>query len=166
MGHFDYPTVSRSAPERHAPPSFTFLEHLPKSDWEKILAIVETLHFRAADDIIRVGERDDSFYILTAGTVLVVKPDSKGGEEVIAEIPKGSVFGEISFFDGKTRSATIRASSNGSAIRITRSNFEHLRAWHPQIACQMLLDLGRILAIRVRWTLETSQTPTDRPAWS
>lgn len=165
MGLFDYPTVSSGTPVRQTPPSFTFLEHLPQSDWEKILAIVETRHFRAGDVIIRMGERDDSFYILTAGAVLVIRLDRRGGEQIVTKIPEGSVFGEIAFFDGRPRSATIRASSNGSAIRITRSNFEHLRAWHPEVAHRMLLDLGRILAIRLRWTLETSQTPTVRPAW-
>ena len=116
------------------------------------LAIVETRHFRAGDDIIRMRERDDSFYILTAGSVSVVVPDSAGRDLVIAEIPEGSVFGEIAFFDSEPRSATIRARTSGSAVRITRSNFEHLSAWYPMVARQMLFDLGRILAMRLRWT--------------
>jgi CRP/FNR family transcriptional regulator, cyclic AMP receptor protein len=166
MGLFDYPTESSGALERHSPQSFAFLEHLPRSDWAKILAVVETRHFAGGDDIIRIGERDESFYILTAGTVLVVRPDGHDGEEVIAEIPEGSVFGEVAFFDGQPRSATIRASGKGSAIRVTRANFEHLSAWHPEIARRVLFDLARILAIRLRWTMETSLSPNARPAWN
>lgn len=155
MGFFDYPTDGSNAADARAKPaseSFIFLEQLPKGSWEKILAIVETRHFRVGDDIVRMGERDDSFYILTSGRVSVVVPDKRGRDNAIAEIPEGSVFGEISFFDSEPRSATIRATSNGSAIRITRANFEHLSAWHPVIARQVLLDLGRILALRLRWT--------------
>ena len=107
---------------------------------------------RVGDDIIRMGDRDDAFYILTSGSVSVIVADKRGREKIITEIPEGSVFGEIAFFDSEPRSATIRASSAGSAVRITRANFEHLSAWHPVIARQMLLDLGRILALRLRWT--------------
>jgi CRP/FNR family transcriptional regulator, cyclic AMP receptor protein len=154
MSFFEYPTggTAAAAPGKPAPSAFTFLENLPKGSWEKILAIVETRHFRAGDDIIKMGERDDSFYILSSGSVKVVVPDKRGREIVIVEIPEGSVFGEIAFFDREPRSATIRAATNGSAVRITRANFEHLSAWHPVIARQMLLDLGRILALRLRWT--------------
>lgn len=155
MGLFDYPTDASEAANTSAkstPQTFTFLEQLPRDAWEKILAIVETRHFRTGDDIIRMGERDDSFYILSSGSVSVVVPDSRGRDTVIAEIPEGSVFGEIAFFDSEPRSATIRARKDGSAIRITRTNFEHLGAWHPLIARQMLFDLGRILALRLRWT--------------
>jgi CRP-like cAMP-binding protein len=155
MSFFEYPTgmsADANAPDRPVASEFTFLENLPKGSWEKILAIVETRHFRAGDDIITIGERDDSFYILSSGSVSVVVPDRKGRDKIITEIPEGSVFGEIAFFDRELRSATIRASKNGSAIRITRANFEHLSAWHPVIARQMLLDLGRILALRLRWT--------------
>jgi CRP/FNR family transcriptional regulator, cyclic AMP receptor protein len=155
MSFFEYPTgvsAEANASGKSATNAFTFLENLPKGSWEKILAIVETRHFRAGDDIITLGERDDSFYILSSGSVSVIVPDRRGRDNVITEIAEGSVFGEIAFFDSEPRSATIRASKNGSAIRITRANFEHLSAWHPVIARQMLLDLGRILALRLRWT--------------
>ncbi|MGA9087836.1 MAG: cyclic nucleotide-binding domain-containing protein [Bradyrhizobium sp.] len=155
MSFFEYPTVGATQSKASGEPAasaFTFLENLPKGSWEKILPIVETRHFRLGDDIIKMGERDDSFYILSSGSVNVVVPDRRGRDTVIVEIPEGSVFGEIAFFDRQPRSATIRASSDGSAIRVTRANFEHLSAWYPVIARQMLLDLGRILALRLRWT--------------
>src|SRR4029077_8959405 len=115
----------------------------------KIFAIVEKLYFRTGDDLIHMGDRDDSFYILLAGSVSVLVPGVRGRTTTIAEIPRGSVFGESAFFTGEPRSATVRAREDGSAIRITRKNFEHLTAWHPQIACEMLFDLGRILALRL-----------------
>lgn len=144
MGLFDYPGTA--APEK-ALAEITFLADLSTEDWGRILKLVETRLFRAGDDLIRIGDKDDSFYILTRGDVTVTI-----GDKVLATIPEGSVFGEISFFDGAPRSATIRAKTNGSAIRVTRQNFDTLAAWEPAIARQILLDLGRILAMRLRWT--------------
>lgn len=112
-----------------------------------MLKIVKHRVFRAGDDLIRTGDKDDSFYILTSGEVEVTIAD-----KVLATIPEGSVFGEISFFDGALRSATIRAKTTGSAIRVTREDLDTLAAWEPEIARKMLFDLGRVLAMRLRWT--------------
>lgn len=152
MGLFDYPGTDS---QDTALAEITFLGELSEAEWARILRLVETRQFRAGEDLIRTGEKDDSFYILTNGEVDVVI-GSGSTQTTLATITEGSVFGEIAFFDREPRSATIRAKSQGSAVRITRENFDNLAAWEPNIARQILLDLGRILAIRLRWT--TGQT--------
>jgi CRP/FNR family transcriptional regulator, cyclic AMP receptor protein len=154
MGLFDYPAGLQPSGATSASPAFTLLADLPQSSWKKILALVETLHFHKGDCIIRQGERDNAFFILSSGTVEVVTSDRNGRETVISEIPQGSVFGEIAFFDGKPRTAAIRAREDGVAIRVTRNNFEHLAAWEPQIARRILLELGQVLAVRLRAATE------------
>lgn len=148
MGLFDYPDTIEADKQLQ---EITFLEGLSDADWSRILKLVETRQFRAGDDLIRAGDKDDSFYILTNGEVEVTI-----GDKVLAAIPKGSVFGEIAFFDGAPRSATIRSKTAGSAIRVTRENFNTLAAWEPVIARQLLFDLGRVLAMRLRWTTSLS----------
>src|SRR5262249_53375412 len=147
MGLFDYPTATTADA---AGPRFTFLADLPDESWKQMLAIVETLHFRAGDPIIRQDERDEAFFILTSGELEVVEIDARGRERLINEIRQGAVFGEIGFFDGAPRTATVRGRTDGTAIRVTRKNFENLAAWHPLIARRILYDLGRILALQLR----------------
>ncbi len=144
MGLFDYPDAAKSVQSLQ---EITFLADLSSEDWARILKIVKSRLFRAGDDLIRIGDKDDSFYILTEGEVEVTI-----GDKVLAKITEGSVFGEISFFDGALRSATIRAKTKGSAVRVTREDLDTLAAWEPEIARKMLFDLGRILAMRLRWT--------------
>lgn len=150
MGLFDYADTSVAPSELS---EIILLGYLSKEDWGRVLNIVETRQFKANDDLIRAGEKDDSFYILTSGQVDVVI-EANGTESVLASISEGSVFGEIAFFDGLPRSATIRARSQGNAVRITRQNFETLAAWEPRIARTLLFDLGRILSMRLRWTTQ------------
>ncbi len=150
MGLFDYP--GDAAPDVPLQ-EITFLADLSEDDWARVRKLVETRQFRTGDDLIRAGDKDDSFYILTNGEVEVVI-----GDKVLASIPEGSVFGEIAFFDGAPRSATIRSKTNGSALRLTRENFDTLAAWEPVIARQLLFDLGRILAMRLRWTTSNSSS--------
>ncbi len=149
MGLFDYEATV--APEaEHG--EIVFLEDFSSEDWSKILNIVETRHFLAGQDLVRDGERDDSFYILSSGSVDIVVRDAKGRESVLTSLPEGSVFGEISFFDGQPRSATVRAKVGGSAIRISRATFETFAAWEPVLARRLLLELGKVLSLRLRWT--------------
>ncbi len=144
MGLFDYPDASNPTEPLQ---EITFLADLSSEDWARILKIAGSRLFRAGDELVRVGDKDDSFYILTRGEVEVCI-----GDKVLATIPEGSVFGEISFFDGALRSATIRAKTAGTAIRLTREELDSLAAWEPEIARKILFDLGRILAMRLRWT--------------
>src|SRR5262245_27208646 len=154
MGLFDYPTGTTPAGSIDASPPFTLLADLPEGSWKRILAIVSTLHFRKGGCIVSEGEHDNAFFILSSGSVEVVTLDRRGHETVIVEIPQGSVFGEIAFFIGGPRTATVRAREDGVAIRVTRDNFEHLAAWEPQIARRLLLELGHVLASRLRSTTE------------
>ena len=151
---FDYENVNTNQNNLE---EITLLGGLSENDWSRVLKIVETRQFKEGEYLIRAGDKDDSFYILTSGQVDVVI-NSDGGESVLASISEGSVFGEIAFFDGLPRSATIRAQSQGSAVRVTRQNFDTLAAWEPKIARTMLYDLGRILAMRLRWTTERAST--------
>lgn len=150
MSLFDYPDAS---PVLTPLSEITLLADLSKDDWARLLNLVVTRPFSAGEDLIKVGEREDAFYILVSGVVDVVV-DSGGGEKILASIAEGSVFGEIAFFDGSPRSATIRARTPGSAIRVSRDSCERLSVWEPRIARQMLFDLGAILAMRLRRTTE------------
>lgn len=138
-------------------PSFIFLENLPSASWKKILAHAEVIHLKPGKIVIGAGEREDSFYILSAGTVEVVTGIANN-ETVLATISEGSVFGEIAFFDGEPRSATIRARTDGSAVRITRESFDRLSSWEPVLARAILFDLGKVLALRLRWTTKSARS--------
>ena len=150
MGLFDYQEAQNPAETLQ---EISFLADLSSDDWARMRKIVKSRLFRAGDDLIRVGDKDDSFYILIEGEVEV-----SIGDKVLATIPEGSVFGEIAFFDGALRSATIRAKTTGSAVRVTREDLDTLAAWEPAIARTLLFDLGRILAMRLRWTTKRATT--------
>jgi len=92
MGLFDYDATASSEAEHG---EIVFLEDFSSEDWKKILNIVETRHFHSGQDLVRDGEKDDSFYILSSGTVEIIVRDAKGNETALTSLPEGSVFGEI-----------------------------------------------------------------------
>jgi len=108
------------------------------------------LRFGPGDEVIRAGEEDRALYIVVEGTLEIVLFDARGGEHRYGTIGQHSVTGEMSFLDGRPRGATIRALAGGEVIRISFDAYEALAARYPELGRAILLDLGRILAARLR----------------
>lgn len=122
-----------------------FLKGLTAKEWGKVYRFAEIRKFSTGDILIRAGDQDDSFYIMTAGSAQVQQ-----GQLVLGQIVEGSVFGEVAFFDRQPRSATISALTDGSVARFSRDSFESLAAWEPVLARRILYELGHCLALRLR----------------
>jgi CRP-like cAMP-binding protein len=145
---FDYPGQETADESRQ----LVFLPRLSPEGWGKLLARTGAQRFRAGDVVVRAGETQPALYIVASGTLEVVGEGRRGKERRMAVIEQGSVFGEQSFFDGLPRSATVRALSDGELRSLTPEAFEVLAAREPDLARMILLDLGRILSLRLRST--------------
>jgi CRP/FNR family cyclic AMP-dependent transcriptional regulator len=62
------------------------------------------------------------------------------------------VVGEQSFLDHQPRSTSIRALTEGEVFRLSREKFLVFSAREPALARDLLLDLGRIVSLRLRDT--------------
>jgi CRP/FNR family cyclic AMP-dependent transcriptional regulator len=106
-----------------------------------------------------MGGGGRSLYLLLEGTLEIVTPQTRFGRQRRAgRLEVGSVVGELSFFDGGPRSAAVRAVTPVALAELTAADFEVLRKRHPDLACRLLADLGRILAGRLRRAETYSRT--------
>jgi CRP-like cAMP-binding protein len=144
---FDVPNGASGAAEDR-----TFLPGASDEDWQTLLRSVGAEPFVKDQVLVRAGDPGDCFFILAEGQVQVQRP-SLFGVKVIATIKAGSVFGEIAFLDGGVRTATVRALTDGTMLRVSHESFIAIQAWQPQLAQRIALDLGRLCAIRLRDTL-------------
>jgi CRP-like cAMP-binding protein len=141
---FQYPGATNDSET-----AMVFLEYASEQDWTTLLASAETDPFKAGQDLISIGERDDALYIVQEGQLeVLVQAGSRMRRLTV--LNAGSVFGEQAFFDRQPRSATIRAVTDGGAYRISRKIFNNLAAKEPELAQTVLFDLGRILSLRLR----------------
>ena len=146
---FQYPDSAGSAESKE----LVFLPDCNEADLAKLLAYTETVRFRAGDVVMRLGEADRSLYIVTGGRFEVFVPDARGRQaKALATIEEGSVIGEVAFFDARPRSASVRAVTDGEMLRLSFEMFEVLAAKEAALGRAILLDLGRILARRLRQT--------------
>ena len=126
-----------------------FLEQLSQADLQKIYSIGEIQRFTAGDIALTEGATDSSLYIILEGQAEVSIPKKKGWLSV-AVLRPGSVFGELSFFDRMPRSARVSVVTNGVLLKISELSFQRLLVHDSSLAMALVLDLGRILSLRLR----------------
>ena len=145
---FQYPN-SRPAP---ADAAMCLLRNASDEQWKKLLAHTSSRRFTAGEWLIREGETDDALYFVGSGELEVLMPRSRGEARQLAVIRSGSVVGEQTFLDHQPRSTSIRALTEGDVFRLSREKFLVFSAREPALARDFLLDLGRIVSLRLRDT--------------
>jgi CRP/FNR family cyclic AMP-dependent transcriptional regulator len=124
-----------------------FLADRPESDWITLVERTETRRYSIGHTIIAAGERDQALYLLTEGVVGVIL---SGAQRTFKEIDAPSVLGEVAFVDAGPRSVSLVALTDCELLRMSIEAFEVLSAHHPELGRAILLDLARILAMRLR----------------
>jgi CRP/FNR family transcriptional regulator, cyclic AMP receptor protein len=89
-----------------------------------------------------------------AGKLEVLLPTERGEFRRYSLIEPKSVTGEVAFVDGRPRTATVRAVTDGDLLRLSFESYEVLAARYPELGRAILLDLGRILAAKLRQASE------------
>lgn len=124
-----------------------FMPEATAADWATIFSYAEVREVPAGLALVQAGEEDRALYLLTDGTLSVRVPRA---ETAFKSIDAPSVVGELAFFDGAPRSATLDAVTDVQVVRIDMDAFRRLSDAEPQLAETMLMDLARILALRLR----------------
>ncbi len=110
----------------------------------------EQVAVEAETDVFSEGSHDRSLYVVIDGCLQAVIHPAQGEALVVGEILPGDVFGELSFLDGLTRTATVRCVADAVLLRLSRLQFDQLQAAHPTIAAKLMGDLALVLALRLR----------------
>ncbi len=149
MNYDRFFSLTETEPERPegAP---LFLAEWSEDDWARLFAYAEQRPFRRGELLIRAGEVDRSLIVIGEGALDVFVHDADGGTRNTGEVHQGDVIGEVAFFDGSPRSASVRAATDGEARVLSREAFDVFAAYEPVLARALLLELGRVLASRLR----------------
>ncbi len=98
---------------------------------ETIQAIASALveqQYAAEDLFFHEGDPGDSLYIVSSGQVAIIKQKVK-----IAELSRGSFFGEMSLLTGEHRSATVQAMTDCVCLTLSKSAFSSLVSQNHEI---------------------------------
>ncbi|HEY3997228.1 MAG TPA: peptidase domain-containing ABC transporter, partial [Candidatus Xenobia bacterium] len=116
---------------------FTLLTPLSAHHIKALLSRLESRSYERGDYVFRQGEPGDSFYIVRAGRVEVLR---EGPERTVRwrEIGPGGFFGEIALMSGESRGASIRCLEPTQVFRLGRGDFDELVAHEPAVKKSIL----------------------------
>ncbi|WP_437617550.1 cyclic nucleotide-binding domain-containing protein [Sorangium sp. So ce1151] len=102
--------------------------------------------------IFQHGDPGDKLYILLEGRVRISREIAGMGEEALAVLGPGAVFGEMALLDEAPRSADARVHERCRLLTVSKDAFEDLLFLHKELAYEVLWNVVRMLVQRLRET--------------
>ena len=126
----------------------------------KLLAFTsERLTYSEGDVLFAQGDAGDAAYIIIGGKADVVV-DTPGGPLVVATLDEHEIVGEIAILCDVPRTATVKAKTEVTTLRITKDLFFSLIVEFPQIAVEIMRELAHrleVTTVRLREAVANSQ---------
>lgn len=141
-----------------------------KKDNENDMRILRLVHselklhsFKAGDEIIKEGEKGESFYILTSGSVQVFRNTMAGDRIALADLSAdmGIFFGEAALIGTDKRGATVVATTDCKTCEITGKRFKELCEKEPVLGYRVMLSLARRLTVTIKKANSDMETLYD-----
>ena len=116
--------------------------------WE-VLRASNWQNYAAAEEIVKEGEMDDRFYIIVSGNCAVERCG-----RAVGALDTGDCFGEASYVEGAKRTATIRAASAVTVLKVSSTLLEQVSA-----SCQ--LRFNRVFLRNLISRLQNAEQPAN-----
>jgi CRP-like cAMP-binding protein len=102
--------------------------------------------------IFHHGSVGDKLYVILDGRVRISREVPGMGEEALAILGPGAVFGEMALVDSAPRSADARVHERCRLLALPKDSFEDLLFIHKDLAYEVLWSFVRMLTVRLRET--------------
>ena len=138
---------------------------LAPSDLAQLADVAVPRRWAAGEVVFREGDEGDTCYVVRTGAARVTRNHSDGRAITLAELRRADIFGELAMWGGETRSATVEALEDTTAVALLAADMRRLLASRPEIAVKLLGELAaRLRAANERITRQSFQTVAGRVA--
>ncbi|HEX4474895.1 MAG TPA: cyclic nucleotide-binding domain-containing protein [Polyangiaceae bacterium] len=127
-----------------------FFDGLTRDSLSLIAQVTKEEAHGLGTKIFQYGDPGDKLFIILEGKVRISREVSGMGEEALAVLGAGEVFGEMSLLDDSPRSADARAHERCRLLVITKDAFDDLLFLHKDLAYEVLWSCVRMLSTRLR----------------
>src|SRR5689334_20189990 len=135
-----------------------FFQLLDEQERSILADQLDTVNFPAGHVLFNYGDPGDSLYVIRAGEVEAFLKDDTGARILLERSSAGDFFGELSLLDSGPRTASIVVTQDLEALRVDRSDLDHLLRLRPAAALALLTAMGR----RMRLTSERLRHTASR----
>ena len=125
---------------------------LDDGELARVSEVCREQSFVSGEYVFREGESGNRLYLIVEGEVRISRTIPGSGEEALAVLKKGAMFGEMAVFDRSERSTDAISNGGTKCLTISRSDFELLLDFNRDIAYKVLWACVRMLSGRLRST--------------
>ena len=125
---------------------------LDSGELARVSEVCREQTFASGEYVFREGESGNRLYLIVEGEVRISRQVPGSGEEALAVLKPGALFGEMAVFDRSERSTDAISHGGTKVITISRSDFEILLDFNRDIAYKVLWAVVRLLSQRLRST--------------
>ena len=140
------------------PPATELLRHvsifreLDEGELARVAEICREQTYVSGEYIFHEGEAGNRLFLIVSGEVRISREVPGSGEEALAVLKPGALFGEMAVFDRTERSTDAIANGGATLITVARSDFELLLDFNRELAYKVLWAVVRLLSGRLRQT--------------
>jgi len=142
----------RAAAEERPDRQLLVVPQWQEADWETFLSHAHPWKVPRGKVLIQEDASERVIYFVSSGLLEVTSVMSSQSMGTLAKIHPGSVVGELSFFDGRPRSAKVWSVADSELYRLDYDAFLEYADAQPRRACDLLMAIGRVVALRLRRT--------------
>lgn len=124
-------------------------------------AFLERMETKVGDTIFSQGDESDSLYFIESGRVDVLLRDETGQVLRLRSMTAGAVIGEVGFYLGKARSASIVVTEAGVLQRLNHEALRRMEEEAPQTASAIHVLIASLLSDRLSTTNRLVQELMD-----
>lgn len=129
-----------------------FFDKFDARDLDVLEQRMELKRYVRGEYVFREGEPGTFMGFVVGGLLDVVKENSKGGTNRLAQIKKGYTFGEMALADHCARSASVLAKEPSDVLLLSQPALALVCEQHPRTAVKMLQGVSRLLSLNLRRT--------------
>jgi SulP family sulfate permease len=120
-----------------------------QAETDHLMTYLERNEYKQGDIIYRQGDPSDTINFIAAGTLAISRDDGKGAPRRIRRSAQQTVLGEMGYFRGTRRAATIRAEGPALIYTLSRPSLEQMQRERPDLYESVLRFVIRILSDRL-----------------
>lgn len=127
-------------------------QELTPDELAGLLQTSTEVQVRPGDMIFDAGQPGDAMYVILEGRIRILQIFRDGSREILANLEKGQLLGEMAILDGSPRAARAVAVTAATLYRIDREQFQGLREQRNPAAFKLIRGIARLLSRRMRET--------------
>ena len=102
-----------------------------------VLPRVEWIELGGGEVLFRQDDNDESLFFVVSGRLRASCVDAGGQRALLGEIARGETVGEMAFFTGEPRTATVTAVRDSVLARFSNTVFRELLLAYPLVSLNM-----------------------------